>query len=80
MGIKELLYCDTNDGASTSRKEGDLETWFGDEETKRMMLYDDPYHLADKPEEPEEISDMFDELDQAMDELDQRCVLKALNL
>ncbi|GJW39628.1 hypothetical protein Tco_0065473, partial [Tanacetum coccineum] len=73
-GIKELLYCVTDDGANISGKEGDLETWFGDEEVDQendVEWQDDPYHLVDEPEEPKEISDMFDELDQAMDELDQ---------
>ncbi|GJT66933.1 hypothetical protein Tco_1018413 [Tanacetum coccineum] len=51
-GMEELLYYDIDYGASINRKEGDLETWFSDEE-------------------PEEISDMFADLDQALDELDQ---------
>ncbi|GJW98981.1 hypothetical protein Tco_0180789 [Tanacetum coccineum] len=29
QGMEELLYYDTDDGASISGKEGDLETWFG---------------------------------------------------
>ncbi|GKD63189.1 hypothetical protein Tco_1305297 [Tanacetum coccineum] len=60
-----------DDGASISGKEGDLETWFSDEEVDQdidVEWQDDPYHLVD---EPEEISDMFAKLDQAMDELDQ---------
>nr|GFB78726.1 hypothetical protein [Tanacetum cinerariifolium] len=73
-GIKELLYYDTNDGASTSGKGGDLKTWFGNEEVDQendVKWQDEPYHFVDEPEEPAEINDMFDELDQAMDELDQ---------
>nr|GEW09658.1 hypothetical protein [Tanacetum cinerariifolium] len=57
--------------ASISLLEGDLETWVEDEEVEQdndVEWQHDPYHLVD---EPEEITDLFGELDQAMDELDQ---------
>ncbi|GJW23838.1 hypothetical protein Tco_0037649 [Tanacetum coccineum] len=78
QGMEELLYYDIDYGASISRKEGELETWFSDEDVDSgidVKWQDDPYHLVDEPKEPEEISDMFADLDQALDELDQ--VIKA---
>ncbi|PWA51323.1 hypothetical protein CTI12_AA455980 [Artemisia annua] len=54
--------------------EGDLHTWISVEEVDQgidVEWQDDPYHLVDvpEPEEPQEISDMFAEIDQALDEL-----------
>ncbi|GKD52779.1 hypothetical protein Tco_1281755, partial [Tanacetum coccineum] len=72
--MEELLYYDTYDGANISGKEGDLETWFSDEEVDQDIYVewqDDPYRLVDELEESEEISDMFAKINQAMDELDQ---------
>lgn len=66
-------YDDTSDGVTISRKEGDLETWISDEEVDQgidVEWQDDPYHLVDDPEEPEKISNMFAEIDQALDVLD----------
>ncbi|GKC45248.1 hypothetical protein Tco_1062970 [Tanacetum coccineum] len=42
QGMEELLYYDTYDGSSISRKEGDLETWFSDKEEHRYLfaIYD----------------------------------------
>ncbi|GJS23248.1 hypothetical protein Tco_0451880 [Tanacetum coccineum] len=74
QGMEELLYYDTDDGASISGKEGDLETWFGVKEVDQDIYVewkDDPYHLVDELEDTGEINDMFAELDQAIDELDQ---------
>ncbi|PWA82807.1 hypothetical protein CTI12_AA175090 [Artemisia annua] len=63
-----------------SGKEGDLHTWISDKEVDQGIdvdWNDDPYPLVDVPkpeemyavEEPQEISDMFVEIDQALDEL-----------
>jgi hypothetical protein len=64
---------DTDDGVTINGKEGVLETWISDEEVDQRIdveWKDDPYHLVDEPKQPEEISDMFAETDQALDELD----------
>ncbi|GJS25157.1 hypothetical protein Tco_0453789 [Tanacetum coccineum] len=69
-GMEELLYYDTYDGASISRKEGDIETWFADEEVDQdidVEWQDDPYNLVDKPEVPKEIR-LFVVYDQAIDD------------
>ncbi|GKC44633.1 hypothetical protein Tco_1062355, partial [Tanacetum coccineum] len=69
--MEKLLYYDTDDGASISGKSRDVPTWFSDEDVNQgidVEWQDDPYHNVD---EPEEISDMFADLDQALDELDQ---------
>ncbi|GJT16412.1 hypothetical protein Tco_0875118 [Tanacetum coccineum] len=74
QGMEELLYYDIDDGASINGKEGDLETWFSDEEVDQDIYVEwqyDPYRLVDELKESEEISDMFAKLNQAMDELDQ---------
>nr|GEW56200.1 hypothetical protein [Tanacetum cinerariifolium] len=57
-GMEELLYYDTYDGASISGKEGDLKTWFVDEEIDQdidVEWQDDTYHFVDEPEVPKEI-------------------------
>ncbi|GJS36294.1 hypothetical protein Tco_0534676 [Tanacetum coccineum] len=75
---EEEVYIEIDDDANISGKEGDLESWFGDEGVDQdidVKWQDDPYHLVDEPKELEEISDMFAKLGQAMDELVQ--VIKA---
>ncbi|GKB74576.1 hypothetical protein Tco_0935988, partial [Tanacetum coccineum] len=72
--MEELMYYDTDDGASISEKKMDVPTWFSDEYVDQdidVEWQDDPYHNVNKPKDPQEISDMFVELDQALDELDQ---------
>ncbi|GJS60387.1 hypothetical protein Tco_0655171 [Tanacetum coccineum] len=52
-------------------KSWDVPTWFSDEDVDQgidVEWKDDPYHNVD---EPEEISEMFADLDEALDELDQ---------
>ncbi|PWA41920.1 hypothetical protein CTI12_AA549650 [Artemisia annua] len=80
----DAYYDDTSDGCTISGKEGDLHTWISDQEVKKgkdVDWTDDPYHLVDVPEpeemyaieepkEPQDICDMFAEIDQALDELD----------
>ncbi|PWA76468.1 hypothetical protein CTI12_AA235150 [Artemisia annua] len=84
LDFDDAYYDDTSDGCTISGKEGDLHTWISDEEVdqgKDVDWTDDPYHLVDvpepeemhaieEPEEPQEMSDMFAEIDQALDELD----------
>ncbi|PWA85111.1 hypothetical protein CTI12_AA153160 [Artemisia annua] len=81
LDFDDGYYDDTSDGCTISGKEGDLHTWISDEEVDQGKDVDwthDPYHLVDVPEpeemhaieEPQEISDMFAEIDQALDELD----------
>ena len=81
LDFDDAYYDDTSDGCTISGKEGDLHTWISDEEVdqgKDVDWTDDPYHLVDVPEpeemhaieEPQEISDMFAEIDHAFDELD----------
>ncbi|PWA71624.1 hypothetical protein CTI12_AA253300 [Artemisia annua] len=81
LDFDNAYYDDTSDGCTISGKEGDLHTWISDEEVDQGIDVDwtgDPYHLVDVPEpeemyaieEPQEISDMFAEIDQALDELD----------
>ncbi|GKA61383.1 hypothetical protein Tco_0760790 [Tanacetum coccineum] len=72
--FRKLLYYDTDDSASFSEGKGILETWFGVKEVDQDIYVewkDDPYHLVDELEDTGEINDMFAELDQAIDELDQ---------
>ncbi|GKB58564.1 hypothetical protein Tco_0914750 [Tanacetum coccineum] len=69
--MEEILYYDIDDGASISGKSGDVPTWFSDQDVDQgidVECQDDPYHIVD---EPQEISDMFANIDQAFDELDQ---------
>ncbi|GJT13752.1 hypothetical protein Tco_0860794 [Tanacetum coccineum] len=50
--MKELLYYDTNDGASISEKSRDVPTWFSDEDVDQgidVEWKDDPYHYVDEP-------------------------------
>ncbi|PWA58579.1 hypothetical protein CTI12_AA361660 [Artemisia annua] len=81
LDFDDAYYDDTSGGCTISGKEGDPHTWISDEEVdqgKDVDWTDDPYHLVDFPEleemrvieEPQEISDMFAEIDQALDELD----------
>ncbi|PWA65591.1 hypothetical protein CTI12_AA334540 [Artemisia annua] len=73
LDFDDADYDDISDGVTISGKEGDLHTWISDEEVYQIIdveCQDDSYHLVDVPEEPEEISDMFAEIDQALDELD----------
>ncbi|PWA77159.1 hypothetical protein CTI12_AA125040 [Artemisia annua] len=84
LDFDDAYYDDTSDGCTISGKKGDLHTWISDEEVdqgKDVDWTDDSYHLVDVPEpeemhaieetqEPQEISDMFAEIDQALDELD----------
>nr|GEW80524.1 hypothetical protein [Tanacetum cinerariifolium] len=56
----------SDDGASISGNEGDLETRIGDEEEEEdndVNWQHDPYHLVNKAKE---IKDLFDELDQSI--------------
>ncbi|GKD99574.1 hypothetical protein Tco_1387558 [Tanacetum coccineum] len=65
------IYYAIDDSASISGKSDDVPTWFNDEDVDQgidVEWKDDPYHNVD---EPEEISDMFADLDHALDELNQ---------
>ncbi|GJY32823.1 hypothetical protein Tco_0417292, partial [Tanacetum coccineum] len=71
--LEEVLYYAINDSTNISGKSGDVPTWFSDKDVDQgidVETKDDPYHNVD---EPEEISDMFADLDQALNELDQFC-------
>ncbi|PWA44826.1 hypothetical protein CTI12_AA523050 [Artemisia annua] len=81
LDFDDVYYDVTSDGCTISGKEGFLHTWISDEEVDQGIdvdWNDDPYHLVDvhEPEEmyaveePQEISDMFAEIDQALDEFD----------
>ncbi|GJZ18265.1 hypothetical protein Tco_0554388 [Tanacetum coccineum] len=72
LKLEEVLYYATYDSASISGKSRDVPTWFSDEDVDQGIDVEwkaDPYHNVDELEEPEEISDMFVDLDQALDEL-----------
>ncbi|GKA27173.1 hypothetical protein Tco_0713341 [Tanacetum coccineum] len=61
----------SNDSASITGKSDDVPTWFNDEDVDQgidVEWKNDPYHNVD---EPEEISDMFADLDHALDKLNQ---------
>ncbi|GJV07811.1 hypothetical protein Tco_1345467 [Tanacetum coccineum] len=64
-------YYATDDSASITGKSDDVPTWFNDEDVDQgidVEWKNDPYHNVD---EPEEISDMFADLDHALDKLNQ---------
>nr|GEY69731.1 zinc finger, CCHC-type [Tanacetum cinerariifolium] len=77
--LEEIIDHDVNDavrkefdGESGNRvkRKGDIKIWFSDEDVDQgidVEWKDDPYHLIN---EPKEISDIFADLDQALDELD----------
>jgi hypothetical protein len=80
LDFDDAYYDDTSD---EEVDQGTNAEWYDEEvdQGTNVEWHDDPYHLVDvpepeemhaieDPEEPQEISDMFAEIDQALDELD----------
>nr|GEW05143.1 hypothetical protein [Tanacetum cinerariifolium] len=71
MGLKSFCIMTQIMVPTLVKRKWDIKIWFGDEDVDKgidVEWQDDPYHLIN---EPEEISDIFADLDQALDELDQ---------